>query len=470
MATSAEVVGIHHLSPTPMTPPPQEGGSADSAVGVAIEEEYYDVMMVGITGQGKTTTSDKMLVANPSKELAGQSEREHKRTLTVKDLTLWTISRTPKDLNDFGGHDPHQTLHDPQKYLDDFRKAQELNPITSSCQLISNELSRMRILDVPGFFGVPVHGEIEQTPWIDDSSSPLEKDIHKFTCNHLAIMRDILRVQSTMRMKFKRILYFLPVKGPLVRPSMVLRQELILLARYFGRSIFESMVLVATVSSHLSKMDDMQGKLFTDSEAKTTRTKFQETLRDILGLHPDSSTPYPPVIFISLLDTGEEIVDMVRRADVQKNSLELIFDPGVCVKCSCIIHWLESERVEVIPTGKKASDVLPYSESRCHPIFLPRNRHPHKIEKEFGITYVLLSQHNESGGGNSSEEVCHRCKQPPGTEGCMKVGEVYTMELAAGGSAEVKVDHTNHIEQHRALHQTADTACDDDHGVSVIIL
>ena len=60
---------------------------------------------------------------------------------------------------------------------------------------------------------------------------------------------------------------------------------------------------------------------------------------------------------------------MVRRVDVQKNSLELIFDPGVCVKYSCIIHWLESERVEVIPTGKKQSDVLPYSESRCHPIF-----------------------------------------------------------------------------------------------------
>ena len=404
-------------------------------------------MIVGLTGQGKTTTSDKMVIAMEW----GMEDRK----LTAKELSLWD-TRTTKDLKKgyFKGHEASQVLEDPQKYLDDFRRELNLNGITKSCQLVSNDVTKMRILDVPGFFS---DDEVQDS--LVQPSSLLENDIHKFTCNHLAIMRDILRVQSTMRMKFRRILYFLPVKGPLVRSSMILRQELILLAHYFGRSIFDSMVLVATVQSRFSKMKALQGELFTEEESTATQLAFQNTLEGILASYPvadgdDGSTPCPPVVFISLLNTGEEIVDMVRHAQVRKDCLELKFAPGICIKCPCTINWLENEKVEVIPTGNGEGPVIPYSDSVCHPIFLPRGRRPHRVVEENGARWMELSLDKdckrEEGAG---EEICHKCHKPPGTEGCLKVGENYTVEMEEGDDEEIVVDHTNHIEKHRALVQ-----------------
>ena len=433
-------------SSTPRSTPPPCHGQASS--GDDSGKNHYDTMIVGLTGQGKTTTSDKMVIAM---EL-GMEDRK----LTAKELSLWD-TRTTKDLKKgyFKGHEASQVLEDPQKYLDDFRRELNLNGITKSCQLVSNDVTKMRILDVPGFFS---DDEVQDS--LVQPSSLLENDIHKFTCNHLAIMRDILRVQSTMRMKFRRILYFLPVKGPLVRSSMILRQELILLARYFGRSIFDSMVLVATVQTRFSKMKALQGELFTEEESTATQLAFQNTLEGILASYPvadgdDGSTPCPPVVFISLLNTGEEIVDMVRRAQVRKDCLELKFEPGICIKCPCTINWLENEKVEVIPTGNGEGPVIPYSDSVCHPIFLPRGRRPHRVVQEKdGARWVELSVDKgwkrEEGAG---EEVCHKCQEPPGTEGCLKVGEKYIVKMEKGDDEEIIVDHTNHIEKHRTLVQ-----------------
>ena len=51
-----------------------------------------------------------------------------------------------------------------------------------------------------------------------------------------------LRTQTVMNMRFKRILYFLPVQGPLEWATGVLQLELRVLTHYFGPSVIRKIV------------------------------------------------------------------------------------------------------------------------------------------------------------------------------------------------------------------------------------
>ena len=71
---------------------------------------------------------------------------------------------------------------------------------------------------------------------------------------NLRIMRKILHIQTVMNMRFKRILYFLPVRGPLERASGVLQLELKVLTHYFGPSVIRKIVVVATNPPRMGRM------------------------------------------------------------------------------------------------------------------------------------------------------------------------------------------------------------------------
>lgn len=393
-------------APTPPTSPVQERAEHDAAVStVSLDlEGYYDVMVVGMSGMGKSTTSDKMLIA---KQLVGQLEercseivhpqpielqgsqlegkcdeivhskpgeqhpqlegkcdeivcskpaKQHPqlegnsdeivrpkpgkqqdtsqidgneaelkvkgKKLTIHNLTFWTACGLPEGLREEVGlylKNLHfaRVLEDPTKEINDARMEQDINPITSACQLVSNEATQMRVLDVPGFFGVQApDSAITRTR--QSASYLLRDDIHETAHNHLIIMRDVLRLQSAMKMVFRRILYFLPVRGPLGRQTKVLRQDLLLLCKYFGPSIFKSMILMATVQPHLSVKRHLLDDLFSEKEHEDTKFIFKQTLQGILSACPHRVPPEPPVVFISLLDTGESIVKKITTAVVQE--------------------------------------------------------------------------------------------------------------------------------------------------------
>ena len=57
--------------------------------------DYYDIMVIGKTGMGKTTTADKLLVANPDqiKYEAEYTEPERNgECMNVEDLSIWLLS------------------------------------------------------------------------------------------------------------------------------------------------------------------------------------------------------------------------------------------------------------------------------------------------------------------------------------------------------------------------------------------
>ena len=76
---------------------------------------------------------------------------------------------------------------------------------TKICQLISNETTKIRILDTPGFFRDSDGG----------SEASLEEITRGAAASVLATMRNVLRIQAMMQVQFRRIIYFLPVRGPL---------------------------------------------------------------------------------------------------------------------------------------------------------------------------------------------------------------------------------------------------------------
>ena len=91
---------------------------------------------------------------------------------------------------------------------------------TLRSQLVSNEITKVRVLDVPGFFGK------------DACTDRVYTIGNMVTLSGLSIMREVLRIQSTMRMKFKRIIYFIPERGPLERSYKVLLMELEQMVHY----------------------------------------------------------------------------------------------------------------------------------------------------------------------------------------------------------------------------------------------
>ena len=444
-----------------------DGGSNMKVVAVDVTEESDDKAVQQISGGSVSKLQSNGEGSAKLTEKRGGDENEpvvKEKKLTMHNLTFWTACSLPEELKDpvttyLKNLHFYRELEDSHLEINKCRSKQEVNPITSSCQLVSNDDTRMRVLDVPGFFGVkPL--KRERQPMFS-----FEQDFRNCTSAHLSLMRDVLRIQSTMTMTFRRILYFLPGRGPLGRQTEVLRQDLFLLAQYFGPTVFECMVLIATVQPRLS-IAAIAGGAFSAEELEDTRLVFKEMLEDILASYPTYRVPLsPPVLYISLLDTGECIVEKIKAAEVHADYLKLTFDPGVCAKCSCTVLWLENEKVECVPVGRDESDesvVIPYGDSLCHPIFLPKNRRPHKIDVEDGVTYIALSVPKGEGRRNEpSEEVCHNCQRPPGTEGCLKVGKKYPINMDNGECVKIVVDHSNQIEEHRGLHQSMEVKPED---------
>ena len=204
--------------------------SGTVVTGPAVQEEgisqtedkgYYNIMMIGTTGQGKSTTADKLLIANPSQHPyeGGVPQRdpvlnEESRQLKMDDITMWLLHASKEPPTDAHGKVIDQdnlqcaqtrvkclvyfrNKQDPHKKVNEARSTKmNIFSSTKDCEVLSNETSKVRVMDVPGFF---------------DGTSVILEGQNNLEVNNLDIMRRIVRIQTTLGMKFHRILYFLPV-------------------------------------------------------------------------------------------------------------------------------------------------------------------------------------------------------------------------------------------------------------------
>jgi hypothetical protein len=414
--------------------------------------DYYDILMIGSVGIGKSTTTDKLLVANPtnydykneSAPLSGGDVDAKDQWLDYCDIKVWLalgngfkIDTYLKFLNYCRkSPSPHLEINKVWHVSSGQPSAVFEDPRHNGARLLSNETSKLRILDVPGFF--------------DDTF--LDYSLNKI---NLDIMRSIIRIQVSLAMKFKRVLYFLPCRGPLERINAVLKLELKWMAHFFDSSIFKSMIIVATVPSTISEMDIPNDKKFSPQDAELTKKIFKRALKEIFSVSrmSDESLPDPPLIFISQIHTCEEILEKIQNASVAEEELTLETNKMSCCNCGMKVGEIRGQRV-VCYFGEELMDSIPYMESTCHPEIISKYT---RAEKIFGgIKQVIV------GGElpNFDAEKCIVCGQSPSTRGCMLVGREYRKKGTV-----VRIDHV--YDEHSTIDYTGDHALHVDHSTTI---
>ena len=400
--------------------------------------DYNDIMVIGKTGMGKTTTADKLLVANPdgldylgAEHSEPVVEREHVR---ADDLSIWLLSDAPneitrvkqrlKNLIFFRG------LNEPHEEINKSHSVEEgSDGTTLNFELVSNESTKVRVLDVPGFFGQGDAGAC--------IASADKKAQHSVNVA-LGRMRMILQIQATMHMNFCRILYFLPIHGALKRLDAYLETELTTLAKYFGKSIFNCMVVAATMPSEA--FEDGNRVSFSDRAIAQTRQNFKAVLSRVFPGERD--LPDPPVVFISMADTCEVVLANVMNAPVACNHITLEFDTQICARCGSETKAVKSEKVAVYYTDENETSTIPYHESTCHPLFIPKYT---KVDRFFGGVAHLVTLRQFIGQWPSFlslDEECVRCREAPGSRGCTLV-----MTRCEMYQEYFMVDHTNNTNE-----------------------
>ena len=230
----------------------------------------------------------------------------------------------------------YRCLKKPHKEVNDAHDSKmHVNESTLKCELFSNETTKARVLDVLGFFREMTAAQVEAASTIMPHIQVL----------HLSTMRSILHIQTIMKMKFQCILYFLPCQGPLKIISSALQEELKLLAHYFGKSIFQTIVLVATLDEvtydNIPEGIDVK---FSLDKLEDSRSTFQEVLKKFLPV----DTPNPLIIFISLRETCESILNKVKQAEVDLDGLELELTASICARCNMSFGERDGERVAIV--------------------------------------------------------------------------------------------------------------------------
>ncbi len=395
--------------------------------------DYYDIMVIGKAGMGKTTTADKLLVANPlnrNYQGAQYSEPEvNGGCVNVEDLSIWLLSNAPDELERVKTRLKNivffRGLENPHDEINCFHSEDQPNSgMTPDFELISNESTKVRVLDVPGFFGE------------GDAGTALTTSIEK--ANHsakvaLRRMRNILRLQSEMKLKFRKILYFLPGHGALRRSDAYLETELSTLTKYFGKAIFNCMVVITTLSPE-AYYGDASKVVFPEKAKVTTKKCFNAALS--LVLPNEKNLPEPPFLFISMADTCETILTNVKSACVACDYVNLQFNTLICARCSSKTKTVESQRVAVY-TDESEINTIPYNESTCHPLFIPK--YTDVIRFFGGIVYVISGR---TLFKDYLDEVCVECNDKPGSRGCTRVKTKYELK-----GDYMMVDHTSNTNE-----------------------
>lgn len=407
-----------------------------------LKDTYYDMLLVGRTGQGKSTTADKLLIANPEGLKYDLPERMEATTtnnarVRLEDISMWLLDEKEDEKKKSVDLETHlkalvyfRTSDAPHNRVNGMRGqgSEILTNNTAFCQVFSNDTTKVRVLDVPGFYDSSAFKSPASSA---ASSARIVQCATDIASSNLCITRNIIRIQAALGMCFRRVLYFLPSRGPLERFDALLKSELQYLELAFGRPVFECMVAVATVPTRSSLKKEADKEKFPREDVKQCEGYFQKALRDVLGVGPDEEEPKVPVIFISLSESCESILGKVQGARVTRDQLELKFNPSTCANCGVRIGSLDEERV-TCSMLQDPDGVYPYEESTCHPFFR-RSLLSHILGRK--ITKMIAAK-----WPSYKEEFCVNCEQRPFEPGCLQVKQTYKW----WGKVYV-VDHTSEI-------------------------
>eukprot|EP00731_Ephydatia_muelleri_P013364 Em0007g674a len=154
-----------------------------------------------------------------------------------------------------------------------------------------------------------------------------DKEVNGVCDRNVGSVRLIFKLQRELKISFKRVVYFLPFRGPPGRADSYLKDELKCLWNFYGERIFRCMVMIATNSP-----DEAYQEIgFSESFERKSKSVVEHVLSEVSGVH---SITCPPIAYLSLSCTSEKALDIVQNCAITDEKPLVPSDAKRCVKCA----------------------------------------------------------------------------------------------------------------------------------------